>query len=133
MVTLSRVKLGKILCSHLNPWRGRYLTVDAFVPVDDVHIVLPDLLDAVEQLGMLDDPLPAEAVDKLDLFEGATYAHAVAILRWAWEQPVDEVSEERRDEDDMTPFQLAEWIKQHNTSARDDEPLSLFDAPPTRH
>jgi hypothetical protein len=128
MVTLSRAKLGKILCSHLNPWRGRYLTVDAFVPVDDVHIVLPDLLDAVEQLGMLDDPLPAEAVDKLDLFEGATFAHAVALLRWAWEQPVDEVSEAQRDEDDMTPFQLAQWIRQRNAAALDDEPSPL-DAP----
>jgi hypothetical protein len=129
MVTLSRAKLGKILCSHLNPWRGRYLTVDAFVPVDDVHIVLPDLLDAIEQLGMLDDPLPAEAVDKLDLFEGATFAHAVALLRWAWEQPVDEVSEaQQRDEDDMTPFQLAQWIRQRNASAVDDEPSPL-DAP----
>jgi hypothetical protein len=129
MVTLSRAKLGKILCSHLNPWRGRYLTVDAFVPVDDVHIVLPDLLDAIEQLGMLDDPLPAEAVDKLDLFEGATFAHAVALLRWAWEQPVDEVSEAQRDEDDMTPFQLAQWIRQRNASALDDEPSPTLDAP----
>jgi hypothetical protein len=128
MVTLSRAKLGKILCSHLNPWRGRYLTVDAFVPVDGVHIVLPDLLDAIEQLGMLDDPLPAEAVDKLDLFEGATFAHAVALLRWAWEQPVDEVSEAQRDEDDMTPFQLAQWIRQRNAAAVDDEPSPL-DAP----
>jgi hypothetical protein len=128
MVTLSRAKLGKILCSHLNPWRGRYLTVDAFVPVGDVHIVLPDLLDAIEQLGMLDDPLPAEAVDKLDLFEGATFAHAVALLRWAWEQPVDEVSEAQRDEDDMTPFQLAQWIRQRNAAALDDEPSPL-DAP----
>ena len=133
MVTLSRVKLGKILCSHLNPWRGRYLTVDAFVPVDDVHIVLPDLLDAVEQLGMLDDRLPAEAVDKLDLFDGATYNHAVALLRWAWEQPVDEAAEEQGDEEDMTPFQLAEWIKRHNASSLDDEPSPVFDAPPTRH
>ena len=128
MVTLSRAKLGKILCSHLNPWRGRYLTVDAFVPVDNVHIVLPDLLDAIEQLGMLDDPLPAEAVDKLDLFEGATFAHAVALLRWAWEQPVDEVSEAQRDEDDMTPFELAQWIRQRNAAALDDEPSPL-DAP----
>ena len=132
MVTLSRATLGKILCSHLNPWRGRYLTVDAFVPVDDVHIVLPDLLDAIEQLGMLDDPLPAEAVDKLDLFEGATFAHAVALLQWAWEQPVDEASEEQRDDNDMTPFQLAKWIKQHNAFAPDDELLPLSNAP-TRH
>jgi hypothetical protein len=129
MVTLSRAKLGKIFCSHLNPWRGRYLTVDAFVAVDDVHIVLPDLLDAVEQLGMLDDPLPAEAVDKLDLFEGATFAHAIALLRWAWEQPVDEASVEPQDEDDMTPFQLAKWIKQRNASAAEDEPSPLRDAP----
>jgi hypothetical protein len=129
MVTLSRAKLGKIFCSHLNPWRGRYLTVDAFVAVDDVHIVLPDLLDAVEQFGMLDDPLPVEAVDKLDLFEGATFAHAVALLRWAWEQPVDEASVEPQDEDDMTPFQLAKWIKQRNASATEDEPSPLLGAP----
>jgi hypothetical protein len=132
MVTLSRAKLGKIFCSHINPWRGRYLTVDAFVPVDGVHIVLPDLLDAVEQLGLLDDPLPAEAVDKLDLFEGATFAHAVALLRWAWEQPVDEVSVERRDDSDMTPFQVAQWIKQHNAFAPEGELLPLSSAR-TRH
>jgi hypothetical protein len=132
MIILSRAKLGKIFCSHINPWRGRYLTVDAFVPVDGVHIVLPDLLDAVEQLGMLDDPLPVEAVDKLDLFEGATFAHAVALLRWAWEQPVDEASDEQRDDNDMTPFQLAQWIKQHKAFAPEDEPSPLLGAA-TRH
>jgi hypothetical protein len=131
MVTLSRAKLGKILCSHLNPWRGRYLTVDAFVPVDGVHIVLPDLLDAVEQLGMLDDRLPVEAVDKLDLFEGATFAHAVALLRWAWEQSVDEAPEQQ-DEEDITSLQPAEWINQHEASASEDEALPLMNSA-TRH
>jgi hypothetical protein len=94
--------------------------------------VLPDLLDAVEQLGLLDDPLPAEAVDKLDLFEGATFAHAVALLRWAWEQPVDEIPVERRDDNDMTPFQVAQWIKQHNAFAPEGELLPLSNAR-TRH
>jgi hypothetical protein len=99
MVQVSKSMIKSALCEYAQPWRGRYLPVYSLVQLGDVRVLLDDLCAGAVRLGLADDPLPDDVVRKLDLFEGATFAHAMALLLWAYDQPVEHAPEEHAEEE----------------------------------
>ncbi len=92
-VTIMRDRVRAALARHIRPWRARHLPVELFVDGIDGQrpnfgVAAPDFFAAIEELGMADEPSPKQIVDKLELFNGATYRHAVSLLERAWEQPI---------------------------------------------